>query len=816
MDYPSLEKLFFSFYHAQTETELEKTITSGLAELSTSWKPLGENESNYGVIENQQSSPIAALIEKVTNSIDAILTKKCLEAGIDPNSPEAPRSIKEAIERFFHSKDWDVSSQRRKQALNLQVLADGPKRDTSVVIYDNGEGQRPENFERTFLSLLRGNKNEIHFVQGKYNMGGSGAIVFCGKKGYQLIASKRFDGGELGFTLVREHPLSKEEQKTKKNTWYEYLVIDGQIPSFPIKDLDLGLFKRPFQTGTIIKLYSYQFPSGYSGFAQDLNQSINEYLFEPALPLYTVEKKERYPSNKVLERDLYGLKRRLENESKYIEKLFTDTYRDEEIGEGPIKVTCYIFKNRVGGWTFKETRENIRKQFFKNNMSVLFSLNGQVHGHYTSEFITRSLKFNLLKDHLLIHVDCTEIDYEIRKELFMASRDRLKSGTETNLLRKVLAEKLKKSRLSDIIKQRKQNISVGDTEDSDKLIQSLSRNLPFDNEVLQLLGKTFNLEPSSNQKKKVSPPKSKKSHYQEKSFDPKRFPTTLKYKGVESNSGDIHAVSIPLGGEKTIKLETDVEDFYFDRTEEPGELKISFLGFNENGSSGGDGPGNKVDTPQSLIDVNEESPEKGTIKIHFKPHKDVEVGLAQKVKVSLSAPGGSLEHIFHVKIVNPSSPQKAKLKELEPVKLNLPRLVKVSESGENDETMTWEKVNEVGGELDYDKVLFPSVEGDTIEAIYINMDCKVLKNFKSKYKNPSNEQLALADRKFTTTVYFHTLFLYAITQKRKYNISKPLQEGSATPEPVDIGEYIQDIFSNHYAEFLLNFGGMEEMMEGLG
>ena len=61
----------------------------------------------------------------------------------------------------------------------------------------------PEDFEKTFLSLLHGNKNEIHFVQGKYNMGGAGAIAFCGKKLYQLIGSKRFDGtGDFGFTLL--------------------------------------------------------------------------------------------------------------------------------------------------------------------------------------------------------------------------------------------------------------------------------------------------------------------------------------------------------------------------------------------------------------------------------------------------------------------------------------------------------------------------------------------------------------------------------------------------------------------------------------
>ena len=37
---------------------------------------------------------------------------------------------------------------------------------------------------------------------------------------------------------------------------------------------------------------------------------------------------------------------------------------------------------------------------FTIGMSVLFSLNGQVHGHFTSEFITWGLKMQLLKHHL--------------------------------------------------------------------------------------------------------------------------------------------------------------------------------------------------------------------------------------------------------------------------------------------------------------------------------------------------------------------------------------------------------------------------------
>ena len=49
---------------------------------SENWYPLGGKETNFAVIENQQSAPIAALIEKITNSIDAILMRKCFEANV--------------------------------------------------------------------------------------------------------------------------------------------------------------------------------------------------------------------------------------------------------------------------------------------------------------------------------------------------------------------------------------------------------------------------------------------------------------------------------------------------------------------------------------------------------------------------------------------------------------------------------------------------------------------------------------------------------------------------------------------------------------
>jgi hypothetical protein len=277
------EDLFYKLYFSKTEDEIEHVLLENPKLFKEdNWHPLGGDEKMFGIVRGQQSNPVAALVEKVTNSIDALLTRKCYEAGINPDSNQAPRSMEEAIQSFFpEHKNWDMQTFRRKQAEEIQVLADGPPRNTSVIIYDNGEGQHPEDFERTFLSLVRGNKINIHFVQGKYNMGGSGALVFCGKKRYQLIASKRFDNkGKLGFTLIRQRKIGQSSDP-KRFSYFEYFKLNGEIPSADLDEFDAKLYGRKFRTGTLIKLYSYQFPSGYAGFAQDLNQSLNEFYLNP-------------------------------------------------------------------------------------------------------------------------------------------------------------------------------------------------------------------------------------------------------------------------------------------------------------------------------------------------------------------------------------------------------------------------------------------------------------------------------------------------------------------------------------------------------
>ncbi|MCY4161992.1 MAG: hypothetical protein OXE77_09035 [Flavobacteriaceae bacterium] len=812
--------LFLELYAAKDEQEVDEVIFnySEIFDDGENWNPFGQIESNFSVVNNQQSNPIAALIEKVTNSIDAILTKKCLELGLDPKSKDSPKSMKEAIEMFYPDNNWDLKEPRGKQAEEIQIIADGkgPRTKqknypTSVVIYDNGEGQHPEKFEETFLSLLRGNKNNIQFVQGKYNMGGSGAIVFCGKKRYQLIGSKRYDNkGNFGFTLIREHP--KKESDNAKETWYEYLVIDNEIPSFPIEALDLNLENRKFKTGTIIKMYSYQLPKGHSGFAQELNQSINEFLYNPVLPLLTKDTPERFPNNEVLTNDLFGLRYRLYKErDDYIDESFNEKYQDSLFGE--MDVWCFIFKQKVKNYDLKKTRQTIQKRYFKNNMSVLFSLNGQVHGRYTSEFITRSLKLNLLKDYLLIHVDCTKMDYSFRKELFMASRDRLKDGDETRDLRNYLSKKLSdpNGRLVKIQKERKHAISINTSAENNQLLKSIASNLHFPPELRKLLGDSFKLDLKDKRVRNRN--RKKKNGKSTQPFLPERFPSYFKIDSAAK--GKTEAVRIPLNGQKTIRFSTNCEDEYFNRVKEPGELKLELLKFSRDSSD--TAHENEIPNEVSeVFNINTSSPNEGTIRINLNPRDEIKVGDEAQIKAKLTSPEsleGSFNVIFWVRISEPEKRIETghnKKKEFD--LMGLPNMILAYQKKrlENKNTIAWDEIPIAT--MENETVMVPQIDGTNLDAIYVNMDSTVLKKFKSKHKNPSQDQILTIEKKYYTSVYFHVLFLYTITQNRGYVIKRGNEQNDE--KDVLLENYLMDLFEQNYASFILNYE-MEELIKNM-
>lgn len=237
--------------HCESEQEVINTlIEADLWNKPELWRPFGDIENNWSTIGNQQSEADAALVEKIVNSIDAMLMKECLIRGISPESAQAPKSIAEAMEEYFHIKGGKLQditpSERTQLAKSITLTATGSKPGEAsgfpcITIVDCGEGQTPMQMPNTILSLNKSNKLKVPFVQGKFNMGGTGVLRFCGTHSFQLIICKRCPDinntnsdpsfSDWGFTLVRrERPKDGQDRRSSMVT---YLVgNDREIRTF--------------------------------------------------------------------------------------------------------------------------------------------------------------------------------------------------------------------------------------------------------------------------------------------------------------------------------------------------------------------------------------------------------------------------------------------------------------------------------------------------------------------------------------------------------------------------------------------------------
>ena len=290
------KKVCFGILQAESERAVNEVFAS-VPELldSSNWHPIDGRDTNFNVVTNQASTGGKALTELCTNMVDAVLMKHAYKKGVKFTSSDAPQSVIEGVQRLVQLRGArsgvlaEVDDEKYLQEFaerNLVIgVTGGSRRDESLcfTFVDNGEGQHSHNFEDTFLSLSKGNKSDIPFVQGKYNMGASGVLSYCGWHWYKLIISRRYDGsGDWGWTLVRRRPGDGMPVA-------EYFKLAGGIPVFSasvLHPMTLSNGKRDSKvhitTGTVVKLYDYQMESATS--FRNIREAINENLVSTVLP----------------------------------------------------------------------------------------------------------------------------------------------------------------------------------------------------------------------------------------------------------------------------------------------------------------------------------------------------------------------------------------------------------------------------------------------------------------------------------------------------------------------------------------------------
>lgn len=587
------KELCLSLMKADTEEDVIALLTrAGYWDEPTVWRFYGDYENNYNTIGNQQSRPDAALVEKLVNSVDARLMNECLAKGLKPEDDTAPQGIHEAVARFFDNaekgktslagriRDWP-DSKRTEVARGIVLAATGAKPgcgNPSFTIADSGEGQSPEQMPDTLLSLNRSNKLRIPFVQGKFNMGGTGVLKFCGKHNLQFVLSRRnpavlnangdshTDSSKWGFTVVRR----EDPQGNRRSSVYTYLAphdaaatpnkggvlrfTSDELPMFPDSK---NAYARNAQWGTLIKLYEYS-ATGFKShilMKDGLLSRVDLLLPDIALPMRFHECRDYRGHEGSFETTLTGVRVRLEDDKgKNLEDGFPVGAPMKVAGEEML-VSIYAFKKKGS-------------EAYRKNEGIIFVVNGQTHGHLTQDFFSRKkVGLSYLADSILVIADCTKLSGRAREDLFMNSRDRLSGGELRQQIEESLEELLKQHQGLRDLKERRRREEIESKLDDAK---------PLEDILEKLLKQSPTLSNLFLQGLRASTPfKTVEAQAKEQEFKGGRFPTYFKFKGKDYGH-ELHR-DCHINMRCRLAFETDAENEYFSRAVDPGEFNLALV-----------------------------------------------------------------------------------------------------------------------------------------------------------------------------------------------------------------------------------------------
>lgn len=586
MNDEELQHLCLSLMQADTENQVIEILTeAGYWDNDVVWRYYGDYENNYNTIGNQMSSPDAALVEKLINSVDARLMNECLMQGIDPEGPNAPSSIRDAVAHFFESdlnpsrttaglvREWS-DSKRTDVARGITLCATGYKPalgNPSFTIADCGEGQTPERMPQTFLSLTKSNKLRIPFVQGKFNMGSTGVLKFCGQNGIQLILTRRnpkildngasLDDSKWAFTIVRrEYPIGN-----RRSSVYTYLapigadkrpkqgkVLHFAADTMPIFPQGQQAYSRPSEHGTLIKLFEYGTTSKTHMFRhRGIQSNLDLLLPDLALPIRLHECRDYEGHVGSFETTLTGLRVRLEDD-KANNLEFVPSSAPLRVMNEDMMATIYAFKKDAA-------------RTYRGQEGIIFTVNGQTHGHLSDHFFARNnVGLRYLQKDILVVVDCSMLSGKAREDLFMNSRDRLSDGSLRKAVEEELEDLLKTHPGLRELKNRRRQEEIAEKVDDSKPLEDVLKTILKCSPTLSTLflrGTRLSTPFKTDNVKESNEP-----------FDGQKYPSFFKFKGKEY--GKVLRRNSHINLRCRITFETNADNDYFTRTVDPGEFSL--------------------------------------------------------------------------------------------------------------------------------------------------------------------------------------------------------------------------------------------------
>lgn len=519
-----------------------------------------------------------ALTELITNASDAVIMKAANLEGINPSSPDCPQSPQEAVRLLFRNQlpgseragrlnDIDSDADLREFARNNLVVGITGERDfgeTCFTFVDNGEGQKPEDFNRTFLSFSHNNKASIPYTQGKYNMGSSGVLNYCGQKRYKLIVSRHHsETTPWGWTLVREKPGNSGQPV------YEYFApskviqtLDCQNPIFPLRTKEGNVETEVSRnTGTIVKIFDYKI-DGRNDFI-GVRHGIDQNMISTTLPVrlmdYRYPRKNRTGRSKFVdERTALGLEAELTRKK-------TPGSQDNDGFNPSEKITIHTEYHPTIGTVVVEavlldSLPDCLKQ--RCNDRVFHHVNGQVQYKQKRGYLSQTIGLPGLMDHVTVIVDASNLHENAQYKIWSPNRENIINTTEADIYNGIVESALRNSADLREWEQLKavEKINRAASKAQNNTFQNLLNRVP---EVKSLLGigevLTLPRVPSGNPK------------------EPYQGVFTPTYLTLNPSSKKNQPIQLEIGERREISFKTDANNDYLIRAQSPGKAFVTQL-----------------------------------------------------------------------------------------------------------------------------------------------------------------------------------------------------------------------------------------------
>lgn len=552
--------LLTELLQAECEEDVVAALNSrGLLDQPERWRYLGNMPNNQSVVHNQQSTAAAALVEKFTNGLDAVLLRHCKANGIDPRSKAAPQSMAKAIDLYF----GDIVEPRQVAEQNLVLYATGSKARPCLSLYDAGEGQCAKDFPSTFCSLIFGSqdgsyKGAIPFVQGRFNMGGTGVLPFCSDKfKLQLIVSRRpieiakETDQEWAFTIFcffasKQSPSWKYLVGNDKEVLTAGSKSLGLLPKSGAKSGEICLPReRLVESGTLIKMYDYK--AARSNICGEQFKKLQDYLLRPALPLRIVECRESYKAN------VMGVT--------VWDRL--SSWSSSKLEEGFEEGASISIKLDSGETIPAEVRVfkalKIADDEDQPQTGLRALINGQSHAKRDAQFFrTKAVDKEHIAGSILVTLDCTELGQDSRNALFMNNRETFREDPLLLELFRKLQKELHDHEGLEQLNLKRYEEKVKDAVNDEQGITALEELLSTDPTLADLFGSMTSGKVAA---KTATDGTGGKLPGKPEPFKGFEFPTFI-HRRDDSTSAH---VEIPRGSTSRITFRTDVKNNYFSR-----------------------------------------------------------------------------------------------------------------------------------------------------------------------------------------------------------------------------------------------------------